>query len=311
MTANALPSLAQLRQSAIERLTTADVDAPRLTAEVVLAHALEISRAQLLAWPDGPLTSDQLARAQRDLDRLANNEPLAYVVGHREFYDVDLLTDARALIPRPETECLIEHALKALADHPAPLIADIGTGCGAIGVTLAKHLPRARVIATDLSPAALELARENAQRIGVAARFEFRVGSLLEPVTESVDLLAANLPYINDRDWPYLARTIRGHEPKMAFLGGPDGLDLVRGLLRDAPRVTHLDSVILLEIGAYHGDVVTEIARQNFPRAYIEIKPDYAEFTSSHGSAAEQIDRMQVLGVITLGENSASLPDTC
>jgi release factor glutamine methyltransferase len=270
------PSLSQLRHSAIARLTAADVDAPSLTVEVVLAHVLEISRTQLLARTDEPLTPDQLIRAQRDLDRLANGEPLAYVVGHREFYDVDLLTDTRALIPRPETECLIEHAVTALADHPAPLIADIGTGCGTIAVTLAKHLPRARVIATDLSPATLELARENAQRLGVADRVEFRAGNLIDPITESLDLLAANLPYIEDKDWPYLAKTIRGHEPKMAFIGGPDGLDLVRGLLHDAPRVTQLDSVILLEIGAYQGDAVTEIARRNFPRAYIEIKPDYA-----------------------------------
>jgi release factor glutamine methyltransferase len=270
------PSLSALRHSAIERLTVAEVDEPRLAVEVVLAHALEVSRTQLLTRTDEPLTPDQLIRAQRDLDRLVNGEPLAYVVGHKEFYDVDLLTDPRALIPRPETECLIEHALQAVADHPAPLIADVGTGCGAIAVTLAKHLPHAHVIATDLSPDALDLARENARHIGVADRIEFRAGSLLEPITEALDLLAANLPYIDDKDWPYLAKTIRGHEPKMAFLGGPDGLDLVRGLLRDAPRVTHLDSLILLEIGAYQGDAVTEIARQHFPRAYIEIKPDYA-----------------------------------
>jgi release factor glutamine methyltransferase len=269
-------ALSQFRRTAIERLTAAEVDEPRLAAEVVLAHALDVTRAQLLARPDQSLTPDQLIRAQRDLDRLVNGEPLAYVVGHKEFYDVDLLTDARALIPRPETECLIEHALKAFADHPAPLLADVGTGCGAIAVTLARHLPRAQVIATDLSTDALALARENAQRLGVADRIEFRAGSLLDPITESLDLLAANLPYIDDKDWPYLAKTIRGHEPKMAFVGGPDGLDLVRGLLRDAPRITHLDSLILLEIGAYQGDAVTEIARQHFPRAYIEIKPDYA-----------------------------------
>jgi release factor glutamine methyltransferase len=273
---SATPSLSALRQSAIERLTVAEVDEPRLAVEVVLAHALDVTRTQLLARSDQSLTPDQLIRTQRDLERLAHGEPLAYVVGHKEFYDIDLLTDARALIPRPETECLIEHALKALTEHHAPLIADVGTGCGTIAVTLAKHLPRARVIATDLSPDALALARENAQRSGVADRIEFRAGSLLEPITESIDLLAANLPYIDDKDWPYLAKTIRGHEPKMAFLGGPDGLDLVRGLLRDAPRVTHLDSVILLEIGAYQGDAVTDIARQHFPRAYIEIKPDYA-----------------------------------
>jgi release factor glutamine methyltransferase len=276
MTANPPTSLSQLRQNSIARLTEAEVDEPRLTAEVVLAHALDVTRTQLLAQPDGPLTPNQLIRAQRDLDRLANGEPLAYVVGHKEFYDVDLLTDRRALIPRPETECLIEQALKVFADHPAPRIADVGTGCGAIAVTLAKHLPRAKVIATDLSPDAIGLARDNAQRLGVAARVDFRVGSLLEPISEALDLLAANLPYIDNKDWPYLARTIRGHEPKMAFIGGPDGLDLVRGLLHDAPRVTHSGSVILLEIGAYQGDAVTEIAQRNFPLAHIEIKPDYA-----------------------------------
>jgi release factor glutamine methyltransferase len=276
MATNPPTSLLQFRQAAIERLTAAEVDEPRLAADVVLAHALDLTRTQLLTRADESLTPDQLIRAQRDLDRLVNGEPLPYVVGHREFYDVDMLTDARALIPRPETECLIEHAVKAFADHPSPLIADVGTGCGAIAVTLAKHLPRAKVIATDLSSAALDLARANAQRIGVADRIEFRAGSLLEPITESLDLLAANLPYIDDKDWPYLAKTIRGHEPKMAFIGGPDGLDLVRGLLCDAPRVTHIDSVILLEIGAYQGDSVTDIARQHFPRAYIEIKPDYA-----------------------------------
>lgn len=265
-----------LRQQAIARLIEADVDAPRLTAEVVLSHALGLTRTQLLTHREGSLTPDQLARAQRDVDRLVKGEPLAYVVGHKEFYDVDLLTDRRALIPRPETECLIEHALKAFAHHPAPVIADVGTGSGAIAVTLAKHLPRARIIATDLSPDALELARENARRIGSAARIDFRVGSLLEPVGEALDLLSANLPYIDDKIWPYLASTIRGHEPKMAFIGGPDGLDLVRGLLRDAPRVTRPGSLILLEIGAYHGDAVTEIAQQNFPQARIEIKPDYA-----------------------------------
>ncbi len=273
---NQSTSLVQFRQHAIDRLTEADVDAPRLTAEVVLAHALDLTRTQLLAKHDCPLTPEQLARAQRDLDRLVNGEPLAYVVGHKEFYDVDLLTDRRALIPRPETECLIEYALDHLADRPALHIADVGTGSGAIAVTLAKHLPQACLIAIDLSPDAIDLARQNAQRVGVGARIEFRVGSLLDPVDEPLDLLTANLPYIEDKDWPYLARTIRGHEPKMAFIGGPDGLDLVRQLLHDAPRVLHPGSLILLEIGAYQGDVVTEIAWQNFPQAHIEIKPDYA-----------------------------------
>jgi release factor glutamine methyltransferase len=119
------------------------------------------------------------------------------------------------------------------------------------------------------------LARENAVQHGVADRIDFRVGNLLEPVTETPDLLAANLPYIDDKDWPFLQKTIRGHEPKMAFLGGSDGLDLVRAMLKDAPRVVKPGSLILMEIGAYQGDDVTAIARLHFPAAQISVRPDY------------------------------------
>jgi release factor glutamine methyltransferase len=270
-------SINALRQQATARLIAANVvDVPQLTAEVVLAHALNITRTQLLARSDETLTPEQLVRFQTDLARVVNGEPLAYVVGHREFYDLDLITDQRALIPRPETECLIEYALARFADHPAPVIADVGTGCGAIAITLAKHLPRARMIATDLSADAIELARTNAGRNEVEARIDFRVGDLLEPIGEPLDLLAANLPYIDDKDWPFLAKTIRGHEPRMAFLGGPDGLDLVRRMLHDAPRIMRSGSLILMEIGAYQGEDVTAIARQSFPNARISIKPDYA-----------------------------------
>jgi release factor glutamine methyltransferase len=270
-------SINALRQQATARLIAANVvDAPQLTAEVILAHALNITRTQLLARSDETLTPEQLVRFETDLARVVNGEPLAYVVGHREFYDLDLITDRRALIPRPETECLIEYALAHFAAHPAPVIADVGTGCGAIAITLAKHLPRARMIATDLSADAIELARTNAGRNEVEARIDFRVGDLLEPIGEPLDLLAANLPYIDDKDWPFLAKTIRGHEPRMAFLGGPDGLDLVRRMLHDAPRVVRSGGLILMEIGAYQGEDVTAIARQSFPSARISIKPDYA-----------------------------------
>ena len=170
-------SIKALRQQATARLIAANVvDVPQLTAEVILAHALNITRTQLLARSDEILTPEQLVRFQTDLARVVNGEPLAYVVGHREFYDLDLITDQRALIPRPETECLIEYALARFADHPAPVIADVGTGCGAIAITLAKHLPRARMIATDLSADAIELARTNAGRNEVEARIDFPAG---------------------------------------------------------------------------------------------------------------------------------------
>lgn len=273
---NSSSTLNDLKADAIDRLTQADVDAPRITAEVILAHALALTRSQLLARSDVQLKPDQLSRFQIDLDRLVKGEPLAYVVGHREFYDLDLITDRRALIPRPETECLVAKAIKLFEKHPHPVIVDIGTGSGAIAVTLAKHLPSSLVIATDLSPEAIDLARSNARKHDVEARIDFRVGSLLQPINEQIDLIAANLPYINDKDWPFLARTIRGHEPQMAFTGGPDGLDLIREFLRDAPRCIKPQGVILIEIGAYHGEEVGSIAQQHFPQAQISIEPDYA-----------------------------------
>jgi release factor glutamine methyltransferase len=273
---NASSTLNDLKAAAIDRLTQADVDAPRLTAEVILAHALSLTRSQLLARSDVALNPDQLSRFQIDLDRLVKGEPLAYVVGHREFYDLELITDERALIPRPETECLVAKAIKLFEAHPHPTIVDIGTGSGAIAVTLAKHLPNALVIATDLSPDAIDLARSNARKQDVEARMDFRVGNLLQPIHDAVDLIVANLPYVNDDQWPFLARTIRGHEPQMAFTGGADGLSLIREFLKDAPRCLKPHGVILMEIGAYHGDDVSAIAQQNFPQAKISIEPDYA-----------------------------------
>jgi release factor glutamine methyltransferase len=273
---NASSTLNNLKEDAIDRLTHADVDSPRISAEVILAHAISLTRSQLLARSDLKLNPDQLSRFQIDLDRLVKGEPLAYVVGHREFYDLDLITDQRALIPRPETECLVEKAIDLLKAHPHPLIADIGTGSGAIAVTLAKHLPSAMVIATDLSPDAIDLARSNARKHDVETRLDFRVGNLLQPLSDQVDLLAANLPYVNDKDWPYLARTIRGHEPQMAFTGGPDGLNLIRQLMQDAPRCIKPHGFILMEIGAYHGEEVSSIARQSFRQAKISIELDYA-----------------------------------
>ncbi len=273
---NASSTLNDLKEDAIDRLTHADVDSPRISAEVILAHAISLTRSQLLARSDLKLNPDQLSRFQIDLDRLVKGEPLAYVVGHREFYDLDLITDQRALIPRPETECLVEKAIDLLKAHPHPLIADIGTGSGAIAVTLAKHLPSAMVIATDLSPDAIDLARSNARKHDVETRLDFRVGNLLQPLSDQVDLLAANLPYVNDKDWPYLARTIRGHEPQMAFTGGPDGLNLIRQLMQDAPRCIKPHGFILMEIGAYHGEEVSSIARQSFRQAKISIELDYA-----------------------------------
>ncbi len=283
MAAGPPATLGQTLRVASERLSAARVDAFRLVAETLLSHALGLSRAQLLARLEQPLSFTQLADYQTLVDRCESGEPVAYVLGHREFYGLDFVVDRRVLIPRPETELLIETAIGIARAQQTTVcstyrIADIGAGSGAIAVTLAMHLPQARVIATDISPGAIEVARENANRHAVADRIEFKVGDLLAPIDAPLDLIAANLPYVRNAECVYLARTIRDYEPAVALDGGSDGLGLVRRLLNDAPRVIRPGGSILLEIGASQGEAAIELARDVFAQraAHIEIKTDLA-----------------------------------
>lgn len=274
-TADRADSVGQALRAAARRLDAAQIDAPRLVAETLLAHALDLSRGQILARFELPLAPSQLTIYQTLIDRCAAGEPLAYVLGHREFYGLDFRVDRRVLIPRPETEVLIDVAL-AIAPRPDCHIADIGTGSGAIAVTLAARLPQARVIATDISPGAIEVASENARRHGVADRVTFKIGDLLAPLEAPVDVIVANLPYVRSREWTHLADTIRAHEPALAFDGGSDGLTLISRLLSDAPRALRPGGSILMEIGASHGEAAHELARDFFPEAAVSIRPDYA-----------------------------------
>jgi len=268
-------------RAAAQRLHAAQVDAPRLVAETLLAQTLGVSRTQLLSRLERPLPIGKHGDYQALIDRCESGEPLAYVLGHREFYALDFVVDPRVLIPRPETELLIETAIliaNARSETPRAtyFIADIGTGSGAIAVTLAVHLPHACVIATDISADAIAVASHNAQRHGVSERVTFKIGDLLEPLDTPVDLLVANLPYVRSGEWDGLSRSIRGHEPAIAFNGGADGLYMVNRLLRAAPRSIRTGGAILLEIGASHGEAAIELARDYFPDADIAVQTDYA-----------------------------------
>jgi release factor glutamine methyltransferase len=273
--------MGQALRVAARHLADANVDAPGLAAEALLAHSLDLSRAHILARLEQPLSVNQLARYQSLIDRCTSGEPMAYVIGHREFYGLDFLVDPRVLIPRPETELLVELTIATARARAQPggsdyRIADIGTGSGAIAVALAVHLPEAQLIATDLSPAAIEVARENARRHQVADRIEFKVGDLLTPIEDAVDVIVANLPYIRSREWSHLAQSIRGYEPACAFNGGADGLELVHRLLTAAPAAIRRGGSILLEIGAAHGEAALELARDVFAAADLSIQTDYA-----------------------------------
>ena len=261
-------------------LDAAGVPSPRLDSEVLLAHTLGWKRARLFAFPEFVLPEDLREQFAALVERRAQREPVPYIVGHREFYGLDFLVDRRALIPRPETELLVERALQSARDMGAPdralTLVDVGTGTGIVAINLALHLPTSRVYATDIAQAALDLAAANVQCHGLADRVRLLRGSLLEPLPEPVHIVAANLPYISTGNLPSLARDVVDYEPLAALDGGVDGLQLVGSLLAQAVRWLLPGGQIWLEIGAFQASKAIEVARASFPTAEIEVLQDYA-----------------------------------
>jgi release factor glutamine methyltransferase len=259
-----------------QALSKSALDSPRLDAEILLTHALGITRVQLHAYPPSWLSSAELASYRQLIERRTLREPVAYIVGYKEFYGLDLFVDSRVLIPRPETELLVERAIEMARTRSLRLIADVGTGSGAIAISLAVHLPQVLVYATDGSPTALEVAASNCRRHRVEDRVHLLQGHLLEPLPEPVDLIAANLPYVSQAEWSQLPPEISHYEPREALDGGPDGLDHIRRLLAQAEGYLKPRGVILLEIGATQGTAAVALAKHHFPAARVEIAKDYA-----------------------------------
>ncbi len=255
---------------------TMDYHEARLQAELLLAHVLEIPRSVLLARLDEPVAPGIAARYAANVARRAQHEPLAYILGHTEFYGLDFVVDRRVLIPRHETETVVELALDA-ARHTgriAPVIVDVGTGAGVLALALAKNLAQAHVVATDISPDALAVARMNAARLNLESRVEFLQGDLLEPVAESFDLLVSNLPYIPSQRFDQLPREVRAFEPRVALDGGEDGLAVMRRLLAQLGEHTARGAVAFLEISEEQGKSAVELARQTLPRAAVTLHRD-------------------------------------
>jgi release factor glutamine methyltransferase len=261
---------------AVRQLNTAGRPTPALDAQLWLAHVCGLSRAQLLARPERSVAPEQAAQFKDGLSRLAAGEPLPYLTGQTEFYGLIFQVTPATLIPRPETEHLVEAALAFGRGRADLVMADVGTGSGCIAVTLAVHLPTATLFATDASPAALAVAARNAARHHVAERITFLQGHLLAPLPERVHLIAANLPYVADDEWDDLPVGVREHEPAGALRGGEQGLDLIGPLLREAPAALHPGGVILLEIGAAQGPAALALARSHLPGADVQLRPDYA-----------------------------------
>ncbi|MFQ5435680.1 MAG: peptide chain release factor N(5)-glutamine methyltransferase [Anaerolineae bacterium] len=248
---------------------------PKLDARLLLEHLLGVDHATLIAHGDDPLTPDQLAAYQALLDRAQQREPIPYITGHAPFFDMELVVSPAVLIPRPETEQLVETAVAWAAAHSAKRAADIGTGSGCIAISLARRLPHCRVTAVDISPAALTIAQQNAHRYA-PDRIQCQQGSLLEPISTPVDLILANLPYVTSEEWTMLDDGVKWYEPALALQGGEDGLELIRPLLQQATTKLTPGGAIFLEIGWRQGTAVCNLAQQHFPTATIKLIPDFA-----------------------------------
>ena len=248
---------------------------PALDARLLLAHVVGHSHAWLIAHDDKSLTAAQSRAYVRLLDRAAAGEPIPYLTGYAPFFGLDFMVSPAVLIPRPETEQLVEIGLSwAQARGPLRVI-DVGTGSGCIAVTLARHLPAAKVVAVDVSAAALNVAQTNAAHLA-PGHVAFLRGDLLSACASGFDLIAANLPYVTHEEWTTLPDGVKSFEPALALDGGPDGLDLIRVLLPQAAERVRPGGIILLEIGWRQGAAAAALARESFPAARVEVRPDFA-----------------------------------
>ena len=252
--------LAELCAAAARRLIGVSAT-PRLDAEVLLAAALNCPRSILYAWPERIPEPELAERFAAWLERRLNGEPVAYLTGRREFWSLELEVTPDTLIPRPETELLVELALERLPADQVVVIADLGTGSGAIALALAVERPRARIVAIDQSPAALAVARRNTERLQIA-NVEFRPGDWCAPLAgEFFDLIVANPPYVAAADPRWRQGDLR-FEPPAALISGPDGLDALRIIIAQTPAVLKPGGWLLLEHGYDQGEAVPGLLRE-------------------------------------------------
>lgn len=250
-------TLRQLRRLAETRLREAGVDTPELDARLLVQHALDLSRDDLFIKADTPIPEPGAARALALVERRAAREPVGRILGHREFWTLDLALNPDTLEPRPDTETIVEAVLDALPMREAPLrLLDLGTGTGCILLALLAELPNATGLGIDLSPGAVEAAAGNAARNGLAGRASFRIGNWADGVTGRFDVVVSNPPYIPSADIAALAPEVREHDPRRALDGGADGLDAYRIIAAQLPGLLGAEGVTALEVGqGQAGDV--------------------------------------------------------
>ncbi len=274
--------LAQALQQSARIFSHNGIEDSHLEARVLVQHVLGVSPAQVHTQTEQALSQEQVKTLRGLIDRRLRREPAAYIIGHKEFYGVDYCVDSRVLIPRPETELLVEKGLeygRSRADYlwslkRPVLIADVGTGCGAIAISLALNLPQSRVYAMDISFSALEVARLNCEHHCVSEQIRLLQGDLLEPLPEPVDLIVANLPYIRNSALANLSPEITDFEPRLAIDGGPSGLSQIRRLLQQVEERICPGGCLLFEIAHKQDQGVTSLINRYLRKARPEFMPD-------------------------------------
>ncbi|MFP3866547.1 MAG: peptide chain release factor N(5)-glutamine methyltransferase [Desulfobacteraceae bacterium] len=257
------------------------VSEPRASAEVLLAYCLGLERLALYLRHDQPLSAGEVASFKALMQRRLAGEPTQYITGHQEFWSLDFLVSPAVLIPRPETEILIETVLEQVRQQDFPLtggpLLDVGTGSGVLAIVLAQELPDSQVAALDQSAAALALAQENARRHQVAHRIGFIRGDLLEPLAPRprFAVIIANPPYVPTSEWGHLPREIRDHEPRVALNGGPDGLTVIRRLVSEAHHYLIPGGLLALEVGNSQAPAVLDLLSPQEAYGPGQVRGDY------------------------------------
>jgi release factor glutamine methyltransferase len=269
----------QLYREAVEKLSHAHIDNATREALWILEEALGIDRLGIHAYSEDSIDSEAYQHAMSLVERRASHEPLQYVLGSQEFHGLEMVVQPGVLIPRPESELLVEEVEARLASHPQPVIVDVGTGSGCLAISIAKALTHALVIASDRSVAALAVARINAVKHGVYSRILWLIGDLLAPLLSrelagKVTAIIANLPYISHDEWDRLSPDVKDFEPRLALDGGPDGLDVYRRLWQEAPCLLAPEGVLLVEIGVGQVDRLCQDVAALQSLKVVKVQPD-------------------------------------
>jgi len=257
-------------------LTDKGIDAPRLSAELLLSYVLAMQRIELYTQFDKLVTKEQLDSLHDLVKRAGRHEPIGYLTGKTEFYSLQLEVSPDCMIPRPETELLVERAVEFLRTRTGPqFVCDLCTGCGCVAVAIAKNFPEAEIIATDICDATLNVTARNIEKHGLKDRIRLLCGDLFEPIVpqldvDKFDLIVCNPPYVSAAEFEKLDKSVKDYEPKLALFAGDDGLDVYRRIIDEAERFLRPDGTIMLEIGYKQGRAIKELFEKT--GAYDEIK---------------------------------------